>query len=59
MREGWGWAGEAVQVGTNDRMWEEGATKEEVDLKLNGRPYGAKFGSIRYYRVPPKADAHA
>jgi len=45
------WGASAIRTGTNERMWEEAATKEELDTKLFGQAYGAKYGSVTYYRI--------
>lgn len=45
------WVAEAIQSGTNERMWVEGDSKDDVTRKLYGQAYGPKFGSIRYYTI--------
>lgn len=49
------WGAIAWQTGTNERIHEVAPTKEELDLKLFGRPYPAAFGTVSYYRFTPKS----
>ena len=44
--------GTAVQNGTNERMEVEGASLEEVHVKLFGQSYGPKPGTVRIYPLP-------
>ena len=48
------WGATARQVGTGDMLWEVAPTKEDLDLKLFGRAYGAESGTVVYYRYTPE-----
>lgn len=50
------WGATAIESGTNEPLHEVAPTKEELDRKLFGRAYAAKFSSVTYYRFRPTTE---